>query len=104
MKQFKLAILQTKCTTNKEQNIQIISKALAEAGSNGAKVSVLGQICNSPYVKEYFVKFAEDFADSPTLKAIKEISAQHKMYTIGSIARIANEKLFNTAFVINPQG
>jgi len=50
------------------------------------------------------VKFAEDFADSPTLKAIKEISAQHKMYTIGSIARRANEKLFNTAFVINPQG
>jgi len=42
MKHFKLAILQTKCTTNKEQNIQILSKALAEAGSNGAKVSVLG--------------------------------------------------------------
>lgn len=26
------------------------------------------------------------------------------MYTIGSIARRANEKLFNTAFVINPKG
>lgn len=42
MKKFKLAILQTKCTTNKEQNIQIIAKALTEAGNNGAQVSVLG--------------------------------------------------------------
>jgi predicted amidohydrolase len=104
MKQFKLAILQTKCTTNKEHNIQLISNALAEAGKNGAQVSVLGEICNSPYVKTYIQEFAEDFSDSPTLKAIKEASVQHKMYTIGSIARRANEKLFNTAFVINPKG
>jgi len=32
MKKFKLALLQTKCVPNKEQNLQFISKALADAG------------------------------------------------------------------------
>lgn len=50
------------------------------------------------------LEYAEDFNDSPTLNAIRKISAQHKMYTIGTIPRKSNEKYFNTAFVINPKG
>jgi omega-amidase len=104
MNKFRLAVLQTRCVANKEQNIQFITKALAEAGSNGANVSVLGEICNSPYVKSYLQEFAEDFDNSPTIKAIQQQSLQYKMYTIGTISRKANDKLFNTAFVINPKG
>lgn len=61
LKSFKLALLQTKCIPNKESNIQYIREALQTAGQNGAQVSVLGEICNSPYTKEYMIKFAEDF-------------------------------------------
>ena len=105
MNKFRLAMLQTRCVANKEQNIQFISKALTEAGKGGANVSILGEICNSPYVKQYFIEFAEDFSNSPTLNAIKEQSVKYNMYTIGTIARkAANQKLFNTAFVINPKG
>ena len=105
MNKFKLAMLQTRCVANKEQNIQFISQALGKAGEGGANVSILGEICNSPYVKNYFKEFAEDFNNSPTLNAIKEQSTKHSMYTIGTIARKApNDKVFNTAFVINPQG
>ena len=68
---FKLAVLQTRCVTNKEANIKYISEALHTAGDNGAKISVLGEVCNSPYTKDYMVKFAEDFNDSQTLKVIK---------------------------------
>lgn len=71
MKKFKLALLQTKCVPNKEQNINFIKEALGNAGKNGANVSVLGEICNSPYTKAYMHAFAEDFEDSPTLNAIK---------------------------------
>ncbi len=42
MKKFRLALLQTKCVPNKEQNIQFITQALTDAGLNGANVSVLG--------------------------------------------------------------
>jgi predicted amidohydrolase len=71
MKKFKLALLQTKCVPNKLQNIKFISEALSIAGDNGTNVAVLGEICNSPYVKQYMHDFAEDFNDSPTLKAIQ---------------------------------
>lgn len=104
MKPFKLALLQTRCVPDKEQNIQFIAKALQEAGSNGANVSILGEICNSPYMKNYMTQFAEDFNDSPTLSAIRPIAKQFKMYTIGSIPRKQGDKLCNTAFVINPEG
>jgi predicted amidohydrolase len=42
MKPFKLALLQTRCAPDKEQNIKFISTALHEAGSKGANVSILG--------------------------------------------------------------
>ena len=58
MKKFKLAILQTRCVADKAANIGHISEALATAGKNGANVSVLGEICNSPYVKKYMHEFA----------------------------------------------
>jgi predicted amidohydrolase len=64
MQKFKLAILQTRCTPNKQANLDFIKQALQTAGNNGAKVSVLGEICNSPYVKNYMHDFAEDFNDS----------------------------------------
>ena len=50
------------------------------------------------------LKFAEDFNDSPTLKAIQSECQQHKMYAIGSIPRREENKFFNTGFVINPKG
>lgn len=87
LKPFKLALLQTRCVTNKNSNIQFITEALKTAGDNGANVSVLGEVCNSPYTKDYMVQFAEDFDQSPTLTAIKEVCSDKKMYAIGSIPR-----------------
>lgn len=51
LKSFKLAVLQTKCVGDKQSNLSFISEALHEAGANGAKMVVLGEICNSPYNK-----------------------------------------------------
>lgn len=104
MKKFRLAVLQTRCVPNKNENITHITTALDTAGKNGANVSILGEICNSPYVKKYMHEYAEDFNDSPTLKAIQQRCSEHKMYAVGSIPRKEGEKYFNTAFVINPQG
>lgn len=55
-------------------------------------------------MKDHMIKNAEDFSDSPTLKAIQEKSKEFKMYTIGTIPRKHEGKLCNTAFVINPKG
>jgi predicted amidohydrolase len=49
-------------------------------------------------------EYAEDFDDSPTLKAIKQQCSEHKMYAIGSIPRKQGPNFYNTAFVINPKG
>jgi len=58
MKKFKMALLQTKCTPNKQHNIKFITEALDTAGKNGANVSILGEICNSPYTKKFMHEFA----------------------------------------------
>ena len=50
------------------------------------------------------IEYAEDFSNSPTLNAIKESCLAYKMYAIGSIPRKQEDKYFNTAFVINPNG
>ncbi len=42
MKKFKLALLQTRCTPDKNNNIKFITEALETAGKNGANVSILG--------------------------------------------------------------
>lgn len=42
LKPFKLALLQTRCLTNKDSNIEFISQALKTAGDNGANISILG--------------------------------------------------------------
>lgn len=108
MKPFKMALLQTKCGLNKEANIQYISEALQKAGDNGANISILGEVCNSPYTKDYMIQFAEDFSSSPTLSSIQKICSQKKMYAIGSIPRKVQAEgqwnYFNTAFVVNPEG
>lgn len=87
LQKFKMALLQTKCVTNKASNLQYINEALQTAGKNGANVSILGEVCNSPYTKDYMISFAEDFNDSPTLNVIKKACSETKMYAIGSIPR-----------------
>lgn len=50
------------------------------------------------------IEYAEDFTNSPTLDAIKSQCAKYSMYAIGTIPRKAENKYFNTAFVIGPKG
>ena len=54
----KVALLQTKCTTEKAKNLQIIEAAFKEASQNQPKICVLGEIVNSPYNKQYMTQFA----------------------------------------------
>lgn len=104
MHKFKLALLQTRCVPDKLLNIQYICEALATAAANGSKMSILGEICNSPYNRQHMLDNAEDFGDSMTLKAIQKSCCEHGMYAIGTIPRIHQGKYFNTAFVINAKG
>ncbi len=77
---------------------------MTTAGKQGTNVSILGEVCNSPYTKEYMIEFAEDFSHSPTLDAIKSECAKYSMYAIGTIPRKSQDKYFNTAFVVSPKG
>ena len=54
----KVALLQTRCTTEKAKNLQFIEAAFQEASQSQPKMCVLGEIVNSPYTKKYMTKFA----------------------------------------------
>lgn len=81
--------------------------ALEEAGSNGAKVSFLGETFNSVYMKEYCNDAKENFndPDAPTLKLLKEKSKKYSMCIIGSIPELGDDNnLYNTAIAIDSEG
>ena len=107
---FKFAALQFGVTTDKAQNIKVAQEYIDKAVEKGAQVVCLPECWNSPYSTSSFAEYAEEVEGSnidaaPSLKAISDKAAQHKVFVIGgSIPERDDGKIFNTCFVFGPDG
>jgi omega-amidase len=104
-KSFKVAICQMLVVDDKNANIEKAVHLIGKSALAGADLVVLPEMFNCPYENDKFPIYAENRGDSETLKAVSAAARQHDVYLVaGSIPEQDQDKIYNTSFIINPQG
>jgi N-carbamoylputrescine amidase len=92
---------------DKERNVRRTLDRIEEAGSDGARLIVLPELCNSGYVfasREEAFALAEEVPDGPTCRAWLEAARDQGLYLVAGIAERDTKVLYNTAVTIGPSG
>ncbi len=102
---FKIALCQSRVKDDKSKNLENAYGMITQAASNGADMVALCEMFNCPYSGKYFSNYGEREDSSETIDMLKGASRDRGIYIIGgSIPEIDGDKIFNTAYVINPEG
>lgn len=102
---FKIALCQIKVEDDLQKNIDNAYQKINEASNNGAKIVALGEMFNCPYSGKYFSRYAEEENSCKTLNMLRNVSREKGIYIIGgSIPEKENDSIYNTSYVINPDG
>lgn len=100
----KVALCQTKVVESKTINIENAYRKISRAAFNGAKIIALGEMFNCPYSVKLFKDYAED-SDGETLQMMRKVCREWQIYLIGgSIPEYENGRIYNTSYIIGPQG
>ena len=89
---------------NKKANI---SKVVENLKGKDFDLIVLPELFTSGYLfksKKEILKFAEELPEGETTHSLEKITNEQNCYIVGSIPEIEDEKIYNTAFVIGPNG
>lgn len=92
---------------NKKDNIKISIQLIKEAASNGAKLVVLPELCNTGYMfnsREEAYSVAEEIPNGHTIEVWKSLSNELNVYISAGIAEIDGCNLYNTSVLIGPDG
>eukprot|EP00591_Stephanopyxis_turris_P017109 CAMPEP_0195539202 /NCGR_PEP_ID=MMETSP0794_2-20130614/49933_1 /TAXON_ID=515487 /ORGANISM="Stephanopyxis turris, Strain CCMP 815" /LENGTH=338 /DNA_ID=CAMNT_0040673225 /DNA_START=230 /DNA_END=1246 /DNA_ORIENTATION=+ len=124
----RVALLQFKVTSNKDENIATANEFLSRAKSQNAQLCVLPEIWNGPYATSAFSEYAEtlpsigdtlsDAAEdnseeenNPSVRFLMSKAKELNMWIVGGSIpeRVAadggeEEKIYNTCLCINPRG
>lgn len=105
MKTFKIASCQMDVVDNKSANINHAIELIKIASSNHADIVTLPEMFNTPYDNNKFIENAEDEDESPTLDAMCQVAQDENIYLqCGSIAEKEEDDIYNTAYLISPEG
>lgn len=105
MKEFKIASCQMDVVDDKNRNINHAIELIETASKNNADLVTLPEMFNTPYANEKFIENAESEENSPTLNAMCEVAIQEDIYLqCGSIAESEDDNIYNTAYLISPDG
>ncbi|WP_287995674.1 nitrilase family protein [Acidiphilium sp.] len=91
----------------KEANVAASLELIEEAAAKGAKLLVLPELCNSGYVfasRAEAFSLAEPIPDGPTTRQWAAAAAAHGLYIVAGIAERDDERLYNAAVLIGPDG
>jgi predicted amidohydrolase len=91
----------------KDANIAKSVKMIETAAGKGARLVVLPELANSGYVfesREEAWALAEEIPHGTTCEAWAEVAKKHDLHLVAGIAERADDKLFNSAVLIGPDG
>lgn len=103
----KTAVIQLNANSNKQDNLERVSKFIKEAAAKAARLIALPEVFNCRGSLEESSTNAEIFEQSESLKVVQKLAQELNLWILsGSIlAYENNSKLpFNTSTVISPQG
>jgi len=92
---------------SKDANISHTLGLIEQAVSQGAKLLVLPELCNSGYVfetREEAFDLAEAVPDGLTCQAWMEAARRHDIYLVAGISEREGDALYNSSVVIGPRG
>jgi N-carbamoylputrescine amidase len=91
----------------KERNVRRTLELVEGAATQGARLIVLPELCNSGYVfesREEAFALAEEVPHGPTCAAWTEIAHAHGLHLVAGITERDGSVLYNAAVVIGPSG
>lgn len=106
--QIKIACLQFEPRIgNKKYNINKSLELINNAVSEGAKLIVLPELCNTGYVfkdREEAFDLSEVIPEGETTVAWENVAKTHGVYLVAGICEREDNQLYNSAIVIGPNG
>ncbi|MCL6478669.1 MAG: carbon-nitrogen hydrolase family protein [Peptococcaceae bacterium] len=102
---FKVAVCQMKVGDDKSGNLALARRMIARAAAAGARLVVLPEMFNCPYVADMFPVYAETCPDGETFRMLAGAAGEEKIYLVGgSVPERAGDRVFNSSFVFGPKG
>ncbi|MFW6071761.1 MAG: carbon-nitrogen hydrolase family protein, partial [Candidatus Bipolaricaulota bacterium] len=100
----KLAILQMKVREEKGKNLKKVEGLFEEKEVQQADIVLLPEMFNCPYETERFGEYAEE-VPGRTTDLLSDLASSSDTYIVGgSIPEKADDKIFNTSVVFDPEG
>lgn len=104
-KGFKAAACQLTVGADKGGNIELARSMIARAASGGARLVVLPEMFNCPYVASEFTRFAETYPEGETFNMLSRAAREEKIYLVGgSVPEREGSGVYNSSFVFGPNG
>lgn len=76
-----------------------------QAARAGAELIVLPEMFNCPYSKELFPLYAESYPEGITFATLAEVARSQRVWLVGgSVPEREGDRIYNSAFVFNPEG
>lgn len=91
----------------KDENVRRSIALIEQAASQGARLVVLPELCNSGYVfetRDEAFALSEEIPAGPTTKAWAGVAAEYGLHIVAGINERDGDVLFNSSVVIGPQG
>lgn len=111
MRELTVAIAQLdRVLGDKEANVEKAIRYIAEAANKGAEVVCLPEYFNTGFGYKDIAKMREELSEQaepipgPTIQRLQQACKAGHVGVIGSMAEVAQGKLYNTGFAIDPSG
>ncbi|MFZ5631229.1 MAG: carbon-nitrogen hydrolase family protein [Bacillota bacterium] len=102
---FKAAVCQMTVGSDKGKNLALARHMIARAAAGGARLVVLPEMFNCPYVADMFPGYAETYPDGETFGMLAGAAREEKIYLVGgSVPEREGARVFNSSFVFGPEG
>jgi len=102
------ALYQQSCTANRDENLDKINQAIAQAAKKGAQLMLLQELHNSLYFCQTEETRQFDLAETipgPTTQYLSELAKEHNMVIVSSLFEKRAAGLYhNTAVVLDADG
>ncbi|MBA4493532.1 nitrilase family protein [Paenactinomyces guangxiensis] len=92
---------------NKAKNVQMTLDYINQAASNGAKLIVLPELCNTGYsfqTREEAFAHAEPVPNGKTVETWVAIANERNVYLVAGITELDGNYLYDSAVLIGPEG
>lgn len=102
---FKIAVCQMGVVDDKDMNLKHAAEFIERSLAGGADLVVLPEMFNCPYDNQKFSPYSENRTNSKSLKTLRAAAQKCGVYLIaGSIPESEDGNLYNSSFIINPNG